>query len=534
MEFKNNLWESKESIVRQQASPQDVEKVWQDIEYSNRLIKAHNVMKVLDLPDEQDNPIRQMLLKQDDNTLDELAKKSKQGIQAFILNERNQKIDTINNETDQENKTIDQKLSKIKQAFPQSILDKNHDIADKFKLVDSSEEPAEKDKILQEILQTLKNPWKLKSITDQLWWADKNNPQYLEFKNALIWVDSGFENYFKDLESIHSWASLSANKIVAWIEKDSWAMIDIDLKSNPPLSKLSLVWSAYSFDEEIDKKALEKIKTENQEKMDELQNSITVLKGLYKPFDFLLTSVKQDWWKQDFKEKFQENIAGFPREIFGELELMYKQTGIKSDDQITQADIQSLADIGSPADLKQKIEHIKEKLQKIKTHIQEMQAKIADKYKEDTKKLLTMKSEEKKKQVEVLSFMQNSGFDLIPKEITDSILREVQGGTLVIPWLDMNVKNIDLKNGNFWENSIYRWVWLNDESKANMVKFINKMISWNINEPLWVDSIVSWTFTADSSLLQSKFLEAGIVDAVGWNKERMMSNLEKASLNNAA
>ncbi len=34
-------------------------------------------MKVLDLPDEQDNPIRKILLKQDDNTLEELAKKPK-------------------------------------------------------------------------------------------------------------------------------------------------------------------------------------------------------------------------------------------------------------------------------------------------------------------------------------------------------------------------------------------------------------------------------------------------------------------------
>lgn len=34
-------------------------------------------MKVLDLPDEQDNTIRQILLKQDDKTLEELAKKSK-------------------------------------------------------------------------------------------------------------------------------------------------------------------------------------------------------------------------------------------------------------------------------------------------------------------------------------------------------------------------------------------------------------------------------------------------------------------------
>jgi len=34
-------------------------------------------MKVLDLPDEQDNPIRQILLKQDNNTLEKLAKNSK-------------------------------------------------------------------------------------------------------------------------------------------------------------------------------------------------------------------------------------------------------------------------------------------------------------------------------------------------------------------------------------------------------------------------------------------------------------------------
>ena len=321
MEFKNNLWESKESIARQQASPQDVEKVWQDIEYSNRLIKAHNIMKVLDLPDEQDNPVRQMLLKQDDNTLEELAKQSKQEIQISLMQisekktieleqTESQKQDVVSSDIKQENKTIDQKLSKIKQAFPQSILDKNPDIADKFKLVDNLEDPAEKDKILQEILQILKSPWKLKSITDQLWWADKNNPEYLEFKNTLIWIDSGFENYFKDLENINSWASLSADKIVAGIEKDSWAMIDIDLKSNPPLSKLSLVWSTYSFDEEVDKKALDKIKTENQEKMDELQSSYATLKGLYKPFDSLITNIKQDWWKWDFKEKLQENIAG--------------------------------------------------------------------------------------------------------------------------------------------------------------------------------------------------------------------------------
>lgn len=126
-------------------------------------------MKVLDLPDEQDNHIRQMLLKQDDSTLGELAKKSKQEIQNFLMQTNEKKtLELEQVELQKQNieqsiqsvkmQSIDQKLSKIKQAFPQSILDKNPDIAEKFKLVDSSEDPAEKDKILQDILQTLKSP----------------------------------------------------------------------------------------------------------------------------------------------------------------------------------------------------------------------------------------------------------------------------------------------------------------------------------------------------------------------------------------
>ncbi len=126
-------------------------------------------MKVLDLPDEQDNPIIQILLKQDGNTLEVLAKKSKQEIQSFLIQAKEISTNnTIREEfqkqtSNQQEKTLEdikneQKLSKIKQAFPKSILDKNPDIADKFKLVDSIEDPAEKDKILQEILQTLKNP----------------------------------------------------------------------------------------------------------------------------------------------------------------------------------------------------------------------------------------------------------------------------------------------------------------------------------------------------------------------------------------
>ncbi len=516
MESNNNLWEYKESINKPQASPQEIEKVKQQIEYSNRLVKAHNVMKVLDLPDEQDNPIRQILLKQDDNTLEKLAKKSQGEIQLFLLDTKENWVTKI--EVDK-----DEKLSKLKLAFPKLILDKNPEIA----------------KMLEEenfdgVLIFLKDPQKLKSITDQLWWADKNNPQYLEFKNALLWVDTSFESYFKDLESINSWASINTNEIVKWIEKESWWMIDIDLNSNTPMSKMSLIWSSYSFDEEIDKKALAEVMWKGKKELMEVQNSFAVLKGLYKPFDGLLMSARENWWKPNLKDKLNEAVSGFSKGLFDELDDVYKNMNIKSDIQIKESDISSFTNINSADELRLKIINIKDKIEKIKTHIQEVQTWILDKSQTEVKGLLSKNSETKEKQLEVLNFMRSSGFDLIPKEISDKLIREVQGETLNIPWLDLNVKNIDLKNWNFWEDSIHKWEWLNIHSKTNMVKFMNKLISWDVNSPLAVESIANWKSTVDSSSMQSKFLEAGVVDSLWWREWKITENLTKASVEKTA
>lgn len=79
-------------------------------------------MKVLDLPDEQDNPIRQILLKQDDNTLVELSKKSQQEIQSFLIQAKENKIVDIDIKNEE-------KFSRLKSSFPQSILDKNPEIS---------------------------------------------------------------------------------------------------------------------------------------------------------------------------------------------------------------------------------------------------------------------------------------------------------------------------------------------------------------------------------------------------------------------
>lgn len=525
MEFSNNLGEYKESIVRPKALPREVEKVWKDIEYSNKLRKAHDIMKILDLPDSQDDMIRKELLKQDDKVLDEVSKKSKQDIMIFLKQQKNE-------EKHQENQKLNQDIQKIKSVFTPQILEKNSEIATEFKNLDK--EWNDKQEILKNILNILKDPKILKSITDQLWWADKNNPQYLEFKNALLWVDTSFETYFKDLKSINSWASINTNEIVKWIEKDSWWMIDIDLNSNTPISKMSLIWSQYSFDEEIDKKALAEVMGKGEKELMEVQNSEAVLKGLYKPFDGLLMSARENWWKPDLKEKLNEAVSGFSKGLFDELDDVYKNMNIKPDIQIKESDIASFENINSADELRLKITNIKDKLEKIKTHIQEVQTWILDKSQTEVKELLSKNSEAKEKQLEVLNFMRSSGFDLIPKEISDKLIREVQGETLNIPWLDLNIKNIDLKMGNFGEDTIHKWEWLNIHSKTNMVKFMNKLISWDINNPLPVESIANWKTTVDSSSMQSKFLEAWIVDSIWWREWKITENLTKASVEKTA
>lgn len=520
--------ESNEVKVRLQSTPEDVENVKKSVEYSNHLTKANDVLKVLDFPDNIEESFRKILLKQDNKKLEELALKSKDEILIFLKNNNNQTKININAEKNKESYLIEQKLSKIKSVFTPQILEQNPNIADKLNSLDWKT-IEEKNEALKEILDILKNPKILESIIKQIWWADKNNPKYLEFKNTLVWLDSWFDKYFQDLEKISSWNSLNTNEVISWIEKDSWWMIDIDLNSNIPTSKLSLIWSHYSFEEEIDKQVLEKITLENKDKLDELQSSFATLKGVYTPFDWLLKNIKANWWKENLKEKINESISNFSKNIFTELDEVYEKTGIKSDIQIKEQDISSFADIKSENDLKQKIDNFKNKIEKIKAQLVETQNEITNKYQTQIKESLTLKSKEKEKQVEVLNFMRDSGFDLIPKEISDKFVQQLQTNTLNIPWLDLDTKNINLKNGNFGESVLYKDDGLNIHSKTNMLKFMNKMISWDTNQPLKVESIANGTENVNPSSLQNKFLENWIVDNLGWKEWKISENLSKGN-----
>ena len=115
MESSNNLGEYKESIVRPKALPREVEKVWNDIEYSNKLRKVHDIMKKLDLPDSRDDMIRKELLKQDDNVLEDLVKKSKKDIMIFLKEEKSNDKEIKINIKNQENRKQNEESQKLNQ-----------------------------------------------------------------------------------------------------------------------------------------------------------------------------------------------------------------------------------------------------------------------------------------------------------------------------------------------------------------------------------------------------------------------------------
>ena len=121
--------ESNEVKVRLQATPEDVENVKKSVEYSNHLTKANDVLKVLDFPDNIEESFRKILLKQDNKTLEELAKKSKTEVLIFLENQgKMEKTQNLN--------LAEQKLSKIKSVFTPQILEQNPNLAKEFNNLD--------------------------------------------------------------------------------------------------------------------------------------------------------------------------------------------------------------------------------------------------------------------------------------------------------------------------------------------------------------------------------------------------------------
>lgn len=233
--------------------------------------------------------------------------------------------------------------------------------------------------------------------------------------------------------------------------------------------------------------------------------------------------------KQEFKENIKASLHHFQAEIFDWLDESYKTLNISENIQITQTDISRLATANNPKELEIQIANIRDKFTKIWEQVKKTQNWVERNYDKQLKELFEIEAKEQEKKKEILEFMNTCGFDKLPKSITDRIIKELQSETITIPWLEMSRKNIDLANGHFGESGAFidMEAWINIQAKTNMVKFMNKLISSNINEPLSVEAIVNWVSAIDPTKLQNQFIEAGVVGNMGWNYEKIMENLRK-------
>ena len=57
--------------------------------------------------------------------------------------------------------------------------------------------------------------------------------------------------------------------------------------------------------------------------------------------------------------------------------------------------------------------------------------------------------EQDEKTREVLQFISNIGFDLIPKKFSDQIIGEVRSGLIVVQKMSLNPARLQLKHGRF-------------------------------------------------------------------------------------
>jgi protein subunit release factor A len=112
---------------------------------------------------------------------------------------------------------------------------------------------------------------------------------------------------------------------------------------------------------------------------------------------------------------------------------VYSDFEIDSNIQVSEADIYALENVQSESALKTRIDTIKDKFRQIEKAMVDMQGVIVQKYEVEFKELLQREEKAKEKQMETLKFFKDSGFDLIPKDISNKLINELQSNSMSIP-----------------------------------------------------------------------------------------------------
>ncbi len=336
-----------------------------------------------------------------------------------------------------------------------------------------------------------------------------------------------------------NWDPTKILEDVEWNLSDN--MVSLDLDHIPPKYDLGRIDSDYKFKNKLDEEQISDLTWEYLDEVKEFQEAgknLWVVGKWYSKFKWDI----QKLWQENVKEIQSGNFSGFKEwldaylislkiSIRQNLEEIYnKNLDIPNELKLTKQDFNNLWNIQNPNDLKQKFENFEQKYKALQNYLIFWPKKAYKKYKnklqqeviEDTK-------ETKEKQKETLDFLHKIGFDLIPQNITNELIAEIKSNVIQVKWLNINPKSLDLKKWIFWNS----WLEANSEQvfKENIIKFLNKLIYWEINPKnslLKIESFTSVTWaTINPTELQDILKKQWVKSDMYWDINKMRDNLKK-------
>ncbi|PZM83829.1 hypothetical protein DLH72_03310 [Candidatus Gracilibacteria bacterium] len=365
----------------------------------------------------------------------------------------------------------------------------------------------------KEIITRLKQALSPQVLTNIVKDLGVNTKEYRDFKNSLISIEGGEGGYFRSqfdmIEHVGAhkakeFASLGVDKNPVRTDEegnltyeDGEKLVKVDVNGN---RTLALAGSKYDLVSDIDEqKSIEKIDRIEKGLQDEIlpiNNEISALLSL--------ENILKENENLDFSELKDYIIKNFEGKI--------DTSKIKS--MSSKEDILKYIQVQLYSLETEKKSKIKKKTEEIKLVLQE-NAKNAEQIDEEKKK--------------ILEFLSDIGFDLIPKEATDSIINMINSSADFMSKLGFNSK-INISKGQLGISKNREKLSLEDKRK--FIKFFNKMLSGQEDIPNFMGNDLKIKFFTSKENMEKGKSDIGekrnyINSKLGTNpKETMFSNLK--------
>ena len=357
--------------------------------------------------------------------------------------------------------------------------------------------PENRKEIIRDLKQAL-SPEVLTKMVQEVW---INSVEYKQLKNSLIsieWWEWGyFRSQFEAIEQV--WAYKAKEFVSLWVDRNpviknaDWSLkfentekvIKVDENGK---RKVSLPWSSYALEADIDDEWSKKLIDEENKKLESellpINNELSALDTIKKILD-----------NPDNKDAELKDLINYIKENFKD-----------------KIDTRKIENIFTKEDLKRYIENREKFLESSKKDkIKEKNQKIGNILVENARKAEELDKNKRK----VLKFLKEIWFDLVPQEATDSAINMINSSEHFRKMLGLTWE-INITEWKLWAYKEEKRLTLNDQ--RTFKKLFKKMLTCREDLPNAIDS--NWEIRFFSSAADlDKWL------AFSWEKKNRIAFL---------